>query len=104
MSQGKPTVLASGALRYALESLSKNQLIDLIVDRVGAEIGEEASDLDVANKIQEWLTPVFALRNDRAVSLPTKMRKWDLHAEKYRNKDILTRCTPRLGSSFHPED
>lgn len=89
---GKVCVLASRELAYALDKLSKNALIDLVVDRARAEIGEEEADDAVAELIQGWIGPVSRARGDRAVDLLAAIAqlgkfdaKADERAERYRN-------------------
>jgi hypothetical protein len=75
----------------ALDGLSKNTLIDLVVDRVRAEIGEDASEDRVAEQIQEWLGPVAMARGDKPVSIAGRLRTWDKaaadHVARYGDPD-----------------
>lgn len=86
MMAGKASVFASRRLWYAIDKMSKNALIDMVVDRVRAEIGEDASDEAIAEKVQEWLGPVARERGDRPVSLLGAMQHLDANDEAYRNK------------------
>ncbi len=80
----RPTVLASRLLGYAIDHLSKNTLIDLVVDRARAQIGEEASDEALADEIQNWIRPVLAARGDKPISLDAIMKRRLTSDEKYR--------------------
>ncbi len=81
---GRAPVLASRRLWFALDRLSKNTLIDILVDRARAEDGEEAKDADVARRIQRWLRPVCRLRGDREPKLLDAMARLDKASEEYR--------------------
>lgn len=62
---GKACVLASSELAFALDRMSKNTMIDLVVDRARAELGEDASDDEVADLLENWARPVFQARGDQ---------------------------------------
>ncbi len=83
---GKTCVFTSRRLYFALDTLSKNALIDLVVDRVRAELGESTSDEVIAEHIQDWLGPVIRERGDKPVSLAGRMAYLDKSDEDYRNK------------------
>jgi hypothetical protein len=67
--------MAGHALSASLESLSKHALIDLVVDRARAEIGEDAADSDVIARVAEWAGPVLRVRGDRDPGMPTMFEK-----------------------------
>ena len=83
---GKACVLTSRRLFYAMDELSKNTLIDLVVDRVRAELGEEACDDAVASVIQDWLSPICNLRGGRQHNLKDKMSAFDRIQERYKSQ------------------
>jgi hypothetical protein len=70
---GKAAILATRRLHYALDKLSKNALIDLVVDRARADIGEDADDEALAETIQRWINPVLTIRQDHLVGLTGAM-------------------------------
>ncbi len=73
----KASVTTSKRLFYALDSLSKNTWIDVIVDRAMAEIGEGATDEQLADLIQGWIGPVLLMRNDRPFNIRPAMNFFD---------------------------
>jgi hypothetical protein len=81
---GKACVLASRKLAIALDELSKNALIDLVVDRARAELGEDAEDDVVAALIEGWIIPTSHARGDRLVSLSAVMARVEKNDAKYR--------------------
>ena len=83
---GKGLALATRRIGYALDALSKNALIDLVVDRARAEIGEDTTDEDLANRIQDWIDPVTRARGDRPITLRVLISRLDKNDEDYRNK------------------
>lgn len=66
---GKPIVCGSTRIAYVMHHISKNTLADIILDRIGAEIGEDATDEQVLACLQPWLETVARLRGDRPISL-----------------------------------
>ena len=100
MAKSKGTILAGRRLTYALDRLSKDALIDLIVDRARTEIGEDACDEDIADLVQMWANPVMRIREDRAVFLRGMLTRLDridaevLRREQPRAKPV--RCSERL--------
>ena len=58
MAKSKGTILAGRRLTYALDRLSKDALIDLIVDRARTEIGEDACDEDIADLVQMFVAAI----------------------------------------------
>lgn len=83
---GKACILASRTLAFALDELSKNALIDLIVDRAQAQIGAEMSDEQLAREIQGWIDPVIRVRGDRPVSLARAFARLDASEKAYRER------------------
>lgn len=66
---GKPITRGSPRVAYAIGRLSKNTLADIVLDRIGAEIGEDADDEAVLAHLQTWLDTVARLRGDKPVDL-----------------------------------
>ena len=84
---GKATMIASRRLHYALDSLSKNALIDILTDRAIAQVGEDrATDEMLANTIQGWINPVQIVRNDRRIELRSLLARLDQKEEEYRRQ------------------
>lgn len=83
---GKASVLASRPLHYALDSLSKNTLIDFVVDLARAELGEDACDDAVVAWIQGRIDPVVRVRGDKPVFLKRRVQALARNDEDFRNK------------------
>jgi hypothetical protein len=83
---GKAPVLASRQLHFAMDKLSKNFLIDLVVDRVRAEIGENADDETIARTVQAWIRPVGRMREQGTPDLLDEMARLEINDQHYRNK------------------
>lgn len=58
-----------------MDDLSKNTLIDLVIDLARAELGETADAESVLGWVQQKLEPVHRMRNDRPVDLIGR-RQW----------------------------
>jgi hypothetical protein len=80
---GKPITRGSGRLAYAVDALSKNMLADIILDRVQAEIGEDASDEAIAAHLQPWVDTVARLRGDKTVNLQGMLARLDRNNARY---------------------
>jgi hypothetical protein len=80
---GKPITRASRRVAYVLGQLSKNILADILLDRIAAEIGEEASDEKVLAHLQPWLDTVTRLRGDKPVSLAGLLKRLGITEAKY---------------------
>ena len=65
----KPPVFCRGGLLVAMESLSKSQLIDLVMDLACGELGEDTEDESVLYWVQQRLNTVLVHRGDRPVNL-----------------------------------
>jgi len=81
---GKSCVLASRHLSYALEKLSKNTLIDLVVDMTRGTVGENASDVVIARSLQPFIDAVLRMRSDRPMSLEAAVQALITSDERYR--------------------
>ncbi len=66
---GKPVTRGTRHVAYAIDKLSKNALADIVLDRVAAEIGEDANDEAVLTHLQDWVNTISRLRGDRPVNL-----------------------------------
>ena len=71
---GKPMATASRALAMAVDVLSKNTLADIVVDRIRAEIGEHATDEQVAKTLERWAHPVATLRGEKTPGVTARLR------------------------------
>lgn len=80
---GKSTVICSRRLHYAMDKLSKNFLIDLVIDGIIAEIGEGVSDEQIADALQSRLETISLHRKDRVVSLRSELARLDKINEGY---------------------
>lgn len=74
---GKPITRASRGVAYAIEHLSKNTLADIVLDRLAAEIGEDATDGDVVRHLQRWVDTVQRLRGDKPTALLPLLIRWE---------------------------
>ena len=85
---GKTTVICSRRLHYALDNLSKNTLIDILVDRAKLETGndnsDDATDEQIADVIQEWAAGVTAVRADRCPDFRAAIDRIDRSDAGYR--------------------
>ena len=66
---GKPITRASRAVARVIDSLSKNTIADLLLDRIQGEIGDGAADEDVLTRLQPSLDTVARIRGDKPVNL-----------------------------------
>lgn len=91
----KPSVMASSRLFRALDQLSKNTWIDVVVYQAMIEHTKEhfavpianpgegdVADEDVAAMIQLWLDPVLAIRNGKPQSIARMMADRDARIER----------------------
>lgn len=81
---GKAVVLTSRRLAYAVDKLSKNALIELVVDLARGQIGAEMSDEQLATQIEEWVGPVLRERGDKPANLVAAMKRLDANDQAYR--------------------
>jgi hypothetical protein len=80
---GKQPVFCSKPLNCAMQNLSKNQLIDYVVDSARMFVGEDATDDQVLDYIQGRMETVWHHRGDRAVSLAEKHAAYVRASEAY---------------------
>lgn len=83
---GKPLTQATRRLARVVDHLSKNTLADILVDRIRAEIGENATDEQVLTHLQPWLETIARLRSDKPVNLLGILAKLDASDEAYRKR------------------
>lgn len=88
MGQGKQMAFASRRLAYALDCMSKNTALDILVDRAHQQLGIEtantpADEARVCDVIQSWATPVAAMRGDRISLFTARMEKFDEYSRRY---------------------
>ena len=82
----KPLVFCSKPLGAAMQRLSKNQLIDLVVDLSRGELGEEADDKQVLAWVQAHIETVWQHRGDRPISLAVDHDNFVKASDEYRRK------------------
>lgn len=73
--QGKPPIFASPDFCRALECLSKGTLLDLVIDLARKEIGESASELDMAELISAWARPVLIARGHKEEDIGGRLQR-----------------------------
>lgn len=80
---GKSMTMASRRLAYAVDKVSKNALADLVIDRIRIEIGDAATDEQIAATLAEWFGPVWRMRGDKPVSFVGEMERLDRNDADY---------------------
>lgn len=81
---GKMIMLSdSKPLRYALDKISKNTALDMLLDLCHAEIGELASDLEIANWFTQVLDPVAHVRGDKPLNVAAELAKFSKASAEY---------------------
>ena len=83
---GKAVTRGTARMAYALDALSKNARADVLLERAQAELGEEATDDQLAALMQTWLDPVLRLRGDKSVNLATWAARFDRYQDDYRRR------------------
>jgi hypothetical protein len=86
---GKPITRGSRRVADLVDRLSKNTLADIVLDRVGAEIGEDATDEQVLAHLQRWLDTVLRLRGDRPLNLLAVQGGLDRAEARYLGRERL---------------
>ena len=79
---GKPIARASRAVARVIDSLSKNTLADLLLDRIQGEIGDGADDVDILENLQPTLDTVARL-GDKPVNLMGLLKRFADSDEAY---------------------
>jgi hypothetical protein len=87
----KPSVMASRRLFYALDQISKNTWIDVIVNHAKVRCllnprsgGVGPTDEDIADVIQAMLDSALAVRNDKPQSIARMVTQYDACIERYK--------------------
>ncbi len=80
---------ANRALAWAVDALSKNALADIVVDRIRAEIGEDATDEQIAAMLERWAHPVSVLRGEKTPNVAARLRKIAESDQAYRQRNGL---------------
>jgi hypothetical protein len=96
---GKPCVLASRPLAFALDALSKNALIDILVDVARASVGAEAPDAAIIEWLQPVLDTVAFHRSDPRVNLQAKLDRLKRHNRLYDNLTMSERYPELKGKN-----
>lgn len=87
---GKPLVLVSRPMAYAVDVISKNTLAELVIDRIRIEIGEDASEESIASTLEQWLSPVCRERGDKVPPVSARLRQVYAAIDEYRQRNGLT--------------
>lgn len=74
---GKAIVRGNRRVAYVIDKLSKNTLADIILDRIRAEIGDEATDEQIIDVLQRWLSPMARMRGDKILCLSAVLGTFD---------------------------
>lgn len=84
---GKPSAYASRRLGYALDALSKNALIDIVIELAKQsrwhDYEDESDDATIVCQIQQWLDPVAKARGDRPANLAGRLAQYDVSLKAY---------------------
>lgn len=80
---GKPITRSSRSVARTIDVLSKNTLADVILDRIMAEVGENAPDELVLSRLQAWLEPIQIARGDKPVNLLARYSTYDAAERRY---------------------
>jgi len=81
--QGNPPVLATRGVAFALDSLSKNTLIDFLADLANSTLGMDAKDETKLELIEQWLEPVQIARGDNPTKLLARLQRLQASDRKY---------------------
>jgi hypothetical protein len=83
----KQCALVSGGTQYAMESLSKTALIDLVFDMLRRADGADAAEEWLLGRLTDYYLPaVCRERGQKVPNLAGKFRKWHRLADEYRAK------------------
>lgn len=83
---GKAITRGSRRVARVVDKLSKNTLADLVLDKIAAEIGEDATDEQVLAHLQPQLNTIARIRGDKAVNLASLMALYDRADEEHRRR------------------
>ena len=87
---GKASVFASGGLFYAMDKISKNTLIDMVLDAAHRELGEEIADERIARHVQQSLDTVARMRGDKPANLLSVLTRWENQKQVYLERQSVT--------------
>lgn len=79
----------SAALNRALDKMSKNTAIDMLLDLCHREIGELATDEEIANWFSIALEPVARVRGDKPINFAAEMARQYEASRAYRERNGL---------------
>ena len=80
---GKPITRASRAVARVIDSLSKNTIADLLLDRIQGEIGDGAADEEILTNLQPTLDTIAHLRGDKPVNLIGLLKRYATSDQRY---------------------
>jgi hypothetical protein len=81
---GKPLVTVGRAAAYALDQISKNTALDMLVDMVRGELGEDASDEAVLQRLQTTYEAACRLRQQKpTMNLLGLSHRWTRSAQEF---------------------
>jgi len=80
----KPMATVGLRMAHAIEALSKNTLADMLVDEILKEIGEDATDEQIAQALQSRVDIIARMRGDKPVKLQSRIDQWDRYQAKYK--------------------
>lgn len=83
---GKDPVFVQGILSSTMDTLSKNQLIDLVAQVAYRQLGEDASDEEVIHWLQPKLNVVWERRGDKKVDLQRTYKRREIANQKYQDQ------------------
>lgn len=84
---GKSIVFGSRYIAIALDDLSKNQLMDALLDAGYRELGENVDEVTLLGWVETTMGPVWAARGDKPQRLVHKyaqgVKSWQAQDERY---------------------
>ncbi len=83
---GKPMATVDRLTAAALDNISKNTLLDMLVDMTLREIGEDASPEQLLETIQRTLDTVARIRGDKPVNLVARRATYQKANDAYRER------------------
>ncbi len=83
---GKPLATVGRAAAYALDQISKNTALDMLVDMVRGELGEDASDEAVLMRLQTMHEAACRMRQQKPMNLVGLSHRWTRSAEEHLRK------------------
>jgi hypothetical protein len=80
---GKPLVTVGRAAAFALDQISKNTALDMLVDLIRGELGEDASDDAVLMRLQTTYEAACRLRQQTTMNLLGLSHRWTRSAQEF---------------------